>query len=149
MEEIFSALLIIGYGTVVYKFYKFVRKREKKASEMYFQNVYSSVLALADKVRRIQELENLITDIECCSKNYLKAVRIDVPDSLAGISRHDFIISGDDDNSKHLLDIALSEREKLRASLLDDLQEISHNGVTKTITKTTVQNGDRGVDESG
>lgn len=104
------------------------RKRARtprQTSDLYFREIYDNIHKLSDDVDRLEELENLITDIECCNAEYLKSVRIDVPDTLySKESRHEFVINGNDENSKYLLQIAYAERDKLRSSLLENIGKI-------------------------
>ena len=101
------------------------------------------------KLLGFEELENMITDIEACSNNLLKSIRIELPDSLATMrSGTHFLINGKDENSKYLLSIAYSERERLRTSLTTDLEQILRSGITKTVTETNkIEEG--GVQHNG
>lgn len=143
--NLFYTLMFIGEIIAIIKLYKWLNQRNSHKNERYYRNMYESIHKLNERVQQIEELEQMITDIETCSNNLLKSIRIELPDSLASMrSGTHFLINGKDENSKYLLSIAYSEREKLRTSLTNDLELVLRSGITKTITETN-ETEERGV----
>lgn len=147
--NIFYTLMLIGEIIAIIKLYKWLNHRNSHKNDRYYSNMYESIHKLNERVQQIEELENMITDIEACSNNLLKSIRIELPDSLATMrSGTHFLINGKDENSKYLLSIAYSERERLRTSLTTDLEQILRSGITKTVTETNkIEEG--GVQHNG
>ncbi|MDE5946373.1 MAG: hypothetical protein K2G63_03555 [Oscillospiraceae bacterium] len=89
-------------------------------------------------VDKLEELEQFITDIQCCDAAHMKAVQIEVPNAVGESSKHQIIIDGSDGHSNRLLAIALDDRRKMRTALLSEIKALYlSNVVTKTETKST------------
>ena len=128
------------------------RKRRVYKNDRYYHSMCESIHQLNDRAVQLEELERMIQDIESCRKNLLKSIRIELPESLSNKkSGTAFLINGKDSNTKYLLSIAYSEREKLRTSLRNDLENILRSGVSKTVRETNenITEYDRGVRENG
>ena len=80
---------------------------------------------------RLEQVENLITDIECCSPEQHQAF-IHIVSGTREIELH---IDGENQTTQNLLKTLYAERKKLRTSLSDEIKKMGH-GVTKTVTKS-------------
>lgn len=129
-------LSIALYGAIIaFLYWRFINRRYHR-SDIYFMRIYDSVKELNDTVDQLKSLEGMISDIEICNHNHLKAVRIEIPESLSPNCKHEVIINGRDTNSKYLLRLAVSERNRLRCSLQREIAHISRYGVTERVTQT-------------
>ncbi len=127
-------------------------KRREHKNDRYYHNMCESIHQLNDRAVQLEELERMIQDIESCSRSLMKSIRIELPESLSNKkSGTAFLINGKDSNTKYLLSIAYSEREKLRTSLRNDLENILRSGVRETVRETdeNITEYDRGVRENG
>lgn len=141
-------LLCIVVDTVLVWWGVREHKRKKHKNDIYFINMCNSIHELNERANQAEELDRMIQDIESCSKNLLKSIRIELPESLSNKkSGTAFLIDGKDQNSKYLLSIAYSERDRLRSSLQNDLANVLRSGVSKTVRKTdeNINEYDRGV----
>ena len=144
-------LIVAGDAALVHWLIRDHKRRVHK-NDRYYHNVYESIHQLNDRVVQLEELERMIQDLETCSSSLMKSIRIELPESLSNMkSGAAFLVNGKDNNSKYLLSIAYSEREKLRTSLRNDLENILRSGVRETVRETSDQNEsiERGVRENG
>ena len=126
--------------------------RKQHRHNAYYHDMCDSIHELDNKASQLEELDRMIQDLESCSNNLMKSIRIELPDSLSNMkSGTAFLVNGKDQNSKYLLSIAYSEREKLRSSLCSDLENILRSGVRETVRETRANSTeyDRGVPERG
>ncbi len=113
--EAFLYLLIVG--AIAKKLYNFRqslddREPERKSDpdSLKFISVYAKVREMNKAVDELEELEQFITDIQCCDDTHMKAVQIEIPNTVGESSKHQIIIDGRDRHSNRLLDIALDDR---------------------------------------
>ena len=132
---------IIFYSAIAYLIIR-LRDRSRqepepqKPDDLRFFDICESVKRLNTLTEQLQGIENMICDIEICNADHLKAVRIEIPESLSHNSSHEIIINGEDMKSQYLLQLALSERDRLRTSLLNEIQKLSCSAVTQTVEKS-------------
>lgn len=69
---------------------------------------------------RLEQVENLITDIECCSPEKHQAF-IHIVSGTREIELH---IDGENQTTQNLLQTLYAEREKLRTSLSDEIRKM-------------------------
>ncbi|MDE6426558.1 MAG: hypothetical protein K2K89_10570 [Ruminococcus sp.] len=103
-----------------------------------FVSVYAKVREMNKAVDKLEELEQLITDIQCCDAAHMKTVQIEVLNAVGESSKHQIIIDGSNGHSNRLLAIALDDFHKMRTALLSEIKVLYlSNVVTKTETKAT------------
>ena len=140
-----SILSLCMFAGIAYAIHRVTGRRRLHRKDIYFFRIYNGVTELKEIVEQLEQVEQMITDIEVCSFHHLKAVKIEVPDSLSSGKGHEIIINGSDNNSRYLLSIAVEERQRLRTSLLKGIESLSRYGVTKTVTITeSLQQGTSG-----
>ena len=128
------------------------KRRKYHHQDAFFHNVCGSIHELNDRAIQLEELDRMVQDLESCSNSLMKSIRIELPNSLSNMkSGTAFLVNGKDQNSKYLLSIAYSERDRLRSSLMNDLESVLRSGVTETVTETRACDTeyDRGVLERG
>lgn len=131
---------IAFYSVIVYLIIRFKDKQKpepQKPDDLRFFDICENVRKLNALTEQLQGIENMICDIEICNADHLKAVRIEIPESLSHNSSHEMIINGEDVRSQYLLQLALSERDRLRSSLLDEIEKIHRSAVTQTVTQSS------------
>lgn len=140
--EAFLYFLIVG--AIAKKLYNirqsYDREQERTPDpdSLKFVSVYAKVREMNKAVDKLEELEQFITDIQCCDAAHMKAVQIEVPNAVGESSKHQIIIDGSDGHSNRLLAIALDDRRKMRTALLSEIKALYlSNVVTKTETKAT------------
>lgn len=129
-------IYIIFYGALGYFIIRYRKKHQYQKSEMYFLSLCESVKKMHSITEQLSSIENMICDIEICNADHVKSVRIEIPDSLSQNASHEMLINGNDISSQYLLQLALAERERLRSSLLDEVEKISRTAVTQSVTQT-------------
>lgn len=141
--EAFLYFLLIGFAVkklcdVRHSIEDGERKRKTEADNMKFVSVYNKVREMNKAVDELEELEQFITDIQCCDVAHMKAIQIEVPNAVGNSSKHQILIDGSDSHSNRLLAIAMEDRKKMRAALLSDIEALYlNNGVTTAETKAT------------
>lgn len=126
----------LGYAAfAVYRFRR-DRRRSDDAKDVFFAEVCSSVKDMNSTIEQLSGIESIINDIEICSSEHMRAVRIEIPGSLSQNSSHEIIIDGSGESTEYLLRLALSERERLRSLLIEEVSELSRYGITQTVTQT-------------
>ena len=69
---------------------------------------------------RLEQVENLITDVECCSpKQHQAFIHI-----VSGTREIELHIDGENQTTQNLLQTLYAEREKLRTSLSDEIRKM-------------------------
>ena len=117
-------LLIIFYVAV---FTFMICKRSGKSSEdtddrdVDFSEVKKHIDNLNILQDRLEQVENLITDIECCSPEQHQTF-ITVGSGTREIQLH---IDGENQTTQNLLQTLYAEREKLRTSLSDEIRKMN------------------------
>ena len=148
MQTLLSILILIAFIYGITKLYRFSFQTSKKNNDdLYFSNVCDGVHKLSILVDRLEQLEEIITDIQSSSTKNLKGVRIIVPSTLGKNNEHQMLINGNDFTSKQLLSITYAERKKLRTSLQNSIEELYRYGITETITETNTENDDKSAGE--
>lgn len=150
--EAFLYFLIVG--AIAKKLYNlrqsYDREQDRKPDpeSLKFVSVYAKVREMNKAVDKLEELEQFITDIQCCDDAHMKAVQIEIPNAVGESSKHQIIIDGSDGHSNRLLAIALDDRRKMRTALLSEIKELYlNNGVTKAETKATSLTGNKTTGE--
>ena len=116
-------LLIIFYGAV---FAFMIYKSSGKSSEdtdgrdIDFAKAKKHIEKLTALESRLEQVENLITDIECCSPEQHQAF-IHIVSGTREIELH---IDGENQTTQNLLKTLYAEREKLRTSLSDEIRKM-------------------------
>lgn len=135
MQTIISIAVLVALVYGIVKLYQFSNRINKRSNaDIYFRNVCDGVHQLSELVEQLEQLEEMITDIESSSNKNLKGVRIIVPSLLGKNNEHQMLINGKDMTSKQLLSITYAEREKLRTSLTNSIEDLYRYGVTETNT---------------
>ena len=116
-------LLIIFYGAV---FAFMIYKSSGKSSEdtdgrdIDFAKAKKHIEKLTALESRLEQVENLITDIECCSPEKHQAF-IHIVSGTWEIELH---IDGENQTTQNLLKTLYAERKKLRTSLSDEIRKM-------------------------
>lgn len=133
MENIFAITCFIAVVISCKKLYdRFVipdsEQEQEQEEQQYnisdYQQIKQQVTALQQTIQRIDSLNNLIIDISVCSPESLKNVSITIPDSVSNNSKHDFLITGTDTNSRLLQTIAEEEKQQLVSHLLRQIENL-------------------------
>lgn len=117
-------LLLIIFYVAVFAF--MIYKSSGKSSEdtdgrdIDFSEVKKHIENLNALESRLEQVENLITDIECCSPEQHQAF-ITVVSGAREIQLH---IDGENQTTQNLLKTLYAEREKLRTSLSDEIRKM-------------------------
>ena len=130
-------IYVIFYGALGYFIIRYRKKHQYQKSEMYFLSLCESVKKMNALTDQLHSIENMICDIEICNADHMKAVRIEIPDSLSRNASHEMLINGNDISSQYLLQLALAERDRLRSLLLDEVGKIARSAVTQTVTQSS------------
>ena len=130
-------IYVIFYGALGYFIIRYRKKHQYQKSEMYFLSLCESVKKMNALTEQLHSIENMISDIEICNADHVKSVRIEIPDSLSRNASHEMLINGNDISSQYLLQLALAERERLRSSLLNEVEKISRSAVTQSGTQSS------------
>lgn len=118
-------LLLIIFYVAVFAF--MIYKSSGKSSEdtddkdVDFSEVKKHIEKLTALESRLEQVENLITDIECCSPEQHQAF-IKVVSGAREIQLH---IDGENQTTQNLLKTLYAEREKLRTSLSDEIRKMN------------------------
>lgn len=132
MENIIAISCFIAVVISCKKLYdRFVPEREQEQEQeeqQYtisdYQQIKQQVTALQQTINRIDSLNNLLIDISVCTADSLKNVCITIPDSVSNNSKHDFLITGTDTNSKLLQGLAEEEKKQLVSHLLRQIENL-------------------------
>ena len=117
-------LLLIIFYVAVFAF--MIYKSSGKSSEdtdgrdIDFSEAKKHIEKLNALESRLEQVENLITDIECCSPEKHQAF-ITVVSGTREIQLH---IDGENQTTQNLLQTLYAEREKLRTSLSDEIRKM-------------------------
>lgn len=117
-------LLLIIFYVAVFAF--MIYKSSDKSSEdtdgrdIDFVEAKKHIEKLKALENRLEQVENLITDIECCSPEKHQAF-IHIVSGTREIELH---IDGENQTTQNLLQTLYAEREKLRTSLLDEIRKM-------------------------
>ena len=117
-------LLLIIFYVAVFAF--MIYKSSGKSSEdtddkdVDFSEVKKHIEKLNALESRLEQVENLITDIECCSPEQHQTF-ITVVSGTREIQLH---IDGENQTTQNLLKTLYAEREKLRTSLSDEIRKM-------------------------
>lgn len=154
MNNFVCCLIILAYLYCFYRLFKSVcsthsedTNPEQEETDLYFEQLIASVHTLEQLTHDLENIENIITNIEMCDTEHLTNVQINVPSVVGGNSRkYGLLLDGSDFNSRQLLLIAYEERSKLRSTLLDEIENIYRDGVTKAVTKAMDSEPGEGID---
>lgn len=126
---IWKAIGVIGCIYYVYSLIAFVirdaqtekRLKQLKSETDAFAELKSRIRNLNATFDKIEQIEELLTDIEICSpgklhKNFIL--------HWNGDEQYDFLLDGDDITTERFHELAEAEYEKLRSSLLEQIQEL-------------------------
>ena len=117
-------LLLIIFYVAVFAF--MIYKSSGKSSEdtgdrdIDFLKAKKHIEKLNALENRLEQVENLITDIECCSPEKHQAF-IHIVSGTREIELH---IDGENQTTQNLLQTLYAEREKLRTSLSDEIRKM-------------------------
>ena len=117
-------LLLIIFYVAVFAF--MIYKSSDKSSEdtgdrdIDFAEAKKHIEKLNALESRLEQVENLITDIECCSPEQHQAF-IHIVSGTREIELH---IDGENQTTQNLLKTLYAEREKLRTSLSDEIRKM-------------------------
>ena len=117
-------LLLIIFYVAVFAF--MIYKSSGKSSEdtgdrdIDFAEAKKHIEKLTALESRLEQVENLITDIECCSPEQHQAF-IHIVSGTREIELH---IDGENQTTQNLLQTLYAEREKLRTSLSDEIRKM-------------------------
>ena len=117
-------LLLIIFYVAVFAF--MIYKSSGKSSEdtdgrdIDFAKAKKHIEKLTALESRLEQVENMITDIECCSPEKHQAF-IHIVSGTREIELH---IDGENQTTQNLLKTLYAEREKLRTSLSDEIRKM-------------------------
>lgn len=123
--------MILFWTAAIYFAVRYIKHRRYHKSDVKFFRIYSGVHDLEQIVHQLEQLEEIQTSIELAKFHHLKGVTITMPDSLSKDHDHTLIINGHDRNSKALMQLVLSERDRLRDTLLKKIKELDKHGTTQ------------------
>lgn len=123
--------LFLFWGAVIFAVLKYRKYRKYHKSDIKFFRIYAGVHDLEQIVRQLEELEELQTSIELARFHRLRGVTVQMPDNLSKDHAHTLIVNGHDKNSKMLMELVISERERLRKQLEKKIYELYKHGTTQ------------------
>ena len=121
-----SALLTLGCFILVFKAiardtYSVQSKSADEQSDIDFITISTQLDYINDLKDKIQNIENMITEIEICQpEERATAINISMPTNNAGIQ----IIANN--SSDDILDLLHKERQRLRFSLADEIKNLQY-----------------------
>lgn len=123
--------LITLYGGIILLIRKLILHYRYHRSDVKYFRIYSGVHDLEQITQQLEQLEEIQTSIELAKFHRLKGVTIQLPDNLSQNHEHTLLINGHDKNSKALMQLILSERDRLREILTKKISELDRNGTTQ------------------
>lgn len=112
-------------------------QKSGRTTETNFTELSARVRDITKTQQRLDELEQMITDIEICDPDRMQKNFQFGWQSGSSNRKYDFWADGENETTEDMLYFAQRERQRLRASLLnqiDDLERVRRYGnVTKTI----------------
>ena len=123
--------LIALYGGIILLIRKIILRYRYHRSDVKYFRIYSGVHDLEQITQQLEQLEEIQTSIELAKFHRLKGVTIELPDSLGHDHGHTLLINGHDKNSKALMQLVLSERDRLREILTKKISELDKHGTTQ------------------
>ena len=121
----------IIFAAAVYITVRLIRHYRYHGSDVKYFRIYSGVHDLEQIVTQLEQLEEIQTSIELAKFHKLKGVTIQLPDNIGQDHDHTLLINGHDRNSKALMQLVLSERDRLRDTLTKKIHELDRNGTTQ------------------
>lgn len=127
-----DTIFVIGlYGGIIILIRKLILHYRYHRSDVKYFRIYSGVHDLEQITQQLEQLEEIQTSIELAKFHRLKGVTIELPDSLGHDHGHTLLINGHDKNSKALMQLILSERDRLREILTKKISELDKHGTTQ------------------
>ena len=126
-----TIITIVVYGGLIWLIRKIIIHYRYHDSDVKYFRIYSGVHDLEQIVTQLEQLEEIQTSIELAKFHRLKGVTIQLPDSLGYDHEHTLLINGHDKNSKALMQLVLSERDRLRDTLTKKISELDRHGTTQ------------------
>ena len=123
MELLIVIFYIAVFAFAVHKCSENSAKKEDTPdrNEIDFAETKKHIEKLTALESRLEQVENMITDIECCSPEQHQAF-ITVVSGTREIELH---IDGENTTTQNLLKTLYAEREKLRTSLSDEIRKMN------------------------
>lgn len=126
-----TILTVAFYIFLVWFIRKLILHYRYHASDVKYFRIYSGVHDLEQITQQLEQLEEIQTSIELAKFHRLKGVTIELPDSLGHDHGHTLLINGHDKNSKALMQLVLSERDRLRDTLTKKIHELDRHGTSQ------------------
>ena len=127
-SDLFAFLI---FSAMIYFTVRLIRHYRYHGSDVKYFRIYSGVHDLEQIVTQLEQLEEIQTSIELAKFHRLKGVTIQLPDNLGQDHDHTLLINGHDKNSKALMQLVLSERDRLRNTLTKKISELDKHGTTQ------------------
>lgn len=126
-----DTFVLLFWAAVIIIALKYRKYRKYHKSDVKFFRIYAGVHDLEQITRQLEELEELQTNIELAKFHRLRGVTVQIPDSLSKNHQHTLLINGHDSNSKMLMEVILTERNRLRKQLEKKIYELYKHGTTQ------------------
>lgn len=134
MIETVQALVIVTLCCYFfYLYYEHAKREESKAkyySDNYYRNVCDSLLSLEDEIRELRQMELMIEDLNRYTSG--KVIYISVPATLDGELHYTNVPIESIEEADSYTNVLSIHRDKLRSSLINQLDDIRSIGITDT-----------------
>lgn len=127
-SDLFAFLL---FAAIIYITVRLIRHYRYHGSDVKYFRIYAGVHDLEQIVKQLEQLEEIQTSIELARFHRLRGVTITMPDNLSHDHDHTLIVNGHDKNSKMLMALVISERDRLRKQLERKITELDKHGTTQ------------------
>lgn len=123
--DILTALCFMIWIAFAYIGYRILHRPKQEVSFFDSKDLQDEIHALNEMMNRISELDNMIIDLRLCRPSEaLRAFRMEWQ-GAAGINHGlDFMADGQSDSSTHLMELAISERNKLNTQIAQRIVDI-------------------------
>ena len=123
------------------------QERDVDPDEIDYITLGAQIKKLHQTMERIDTLDRMITDIEICDPEVIQKAFACSWQSGGENREFKFWTTGADRQAEHLMQMALDEREQLRASLLDQIDRLNRERRKKNGRKTLFSQTDPAAGE--
>lgn len=123
-EQILPLFILITTVYTAYRFHNWLQALPKEEEVKDYIRIYDRVHTLEEITKQIETLEEIITDLNACSSEAMKGIKLSVPSALK-CNEYTVLTNGSDCSAEQLLNLAYSERRRKREELLQAIPELS------------------------
>lgn len=124
-------IILIIWTVGIFAVSRYIKNRRYHKSDVKYFRIYRGVHDLHQIVTQLEQLEEIQTSIELARFHRLRGVTITMPDNLCKDHEHTLLVNGHDKNSKAMMQLVISERDRLRETLTRKIKELDKHGTTE------------------